>query len=60
MGRMAVTGPAGRRVDHSPFGEHLFGRMAERFARAFGTPTFIIGQTLVVIVWIAWNVAGGG
>jgi uncharacterized membrane protein len=42
---------------HSPFGEGDFGRVAERFARFFGTPKFIIGQTVVVAIWIALNAA---
>jgi uncharacterized membrane protein len=41
----------------SPFGESTFGRLAEGFARFFGTPTFIINQTLLVIAWIAINAA---
>lgn len=40
---------------HSPFGSDKFGVEAERFARFFGTPTFIVGQTAVVLVWIAIN-----
>jgi uncharacterized membrane protein len=40
---------------HSPFGTDRFGQTAERFARFFGTPQFIIGQTLLVLVWIAVN-----
>jgi uncharacterized membrane protein len=40
---------------HSPFGTDRFGRAAERFARFFGTPKFILGQTVVVAVWIALN-----
>jgi uncharacterized membrane protein len=40
---------------HSPFGTDRFGILAERFARFFGTPKFIIGQTLLVMVWIALN-----
>jgi uncharacterized membrane protein len=40
---------------HSPFGSDKFGTEAERFARFFGTPTFIVGQTAVVLVWIAVN-----
>jgi len=40
---------------HSPFGTDRFGRAAERFARFFGTPKFILGQTLLVAVWIALN-----
>jgi uncharacterized membrane protein len=40
---------------HSPFGSDRFGVLAERFARFFGTPRFIIGQTILVAVWIAIN-----
>ncbi len=40
------------------FGNDWFGLKAERFARFFGTPTFIIVQTIVVAVWIALNAAG--
>lgn len=32
-----------------------FGQWAEYFARFFGTPTFIIGQTLLVLIWIVVN-----
>ncbi len=31
---------------------------AESFARFFGTPTFLIAQTIIVAVWIWVNVAG--
>jgi uncharacterized membrane protein len=41
--------------DHGAFGEDPFGRAAERAARFFGTPRYIIGQTIIVIVWIALN-----
>jgi uncharacterized membrane protein len=41
--------------DHGAFGEDPFGRGAERAARFFGTPRYIIGQTLVVIAWITLN-----
>lgn len=37
------------------FGSDSFGRAAERFARFFGTPTFIVGQTILVALWIALN-----
>ena len=40
---------------HGTFGEDAFGRWAERSARFFGTPQYIIGQTIVVIVWIVLN-----
>jgi uncharacterized membrane protein len=41
----------------SVFGSDWFGTRAEKFARFFGTPTFLIAQTVVVAVWIALNVA---
>src|ERR1700727_2606910 len=40
------------------FGEGWFGAKAESFARFFGTPIFLVGQTLLVGAWIAVNVAG--
>ncbi len=42
----------------STFGDDWFGQKAEYFARFFGTPTFLIGQTLIVAVWIVLNVTG--
>lgn len=42
----------------SPFGDDAFGQLAEQFARFFGTPRFIIAQTVVVAAWIAANVVG--
>jgi uncharacterized membrane protein len=44
-----------RAQHHGAFGQDAFGRGAERTARFFGTPQYILGQTLVVIVWIALN-----
>jgi len=40
---------------HGAFGEDAFGRGAERVARFLGTPQYIVGQTIVVIAWIALN-----
>jgi uncharacterized membrane protein len=42
----------------APFGAGGFGARAEAFARFFGTPKFLIGQTLVVAAWIAINATG--
>jgi uncharacterized membrane protein len=39
----------------STFGDDPFGRFAERVARIFGTPQYIVGQTIVVVVWIIFN-----
>jgi uncharacterized membrane protein len=43
---------------HGAFGDDAFGRGAERVARFFGTPQYIVGQTIVVAVWIALNSVG--
>jgi uncharacterized membrane protein len=40
------------------FGNDQFALKAEAFARFFGTPLFLGGQTLIVVVWIGLNVAG--
>ncbi|HEY4349708.1 MAG TPA: DUF1003 domain-containing protein [Paraburkholderia sp.] len=42
----------------SPFGDAWFARKAEAFARFFGTPTFLLAQTLIVLSWILANVTG--
>jgi uncharacterized membrane protein len=40
---------------HGAFGNDAFGRGAEKGARFFGTPKYIIGQSLVVVAWIIAN-----
>lgn len=42
----------------SVFGDDWFALKAEGFARFFGTPLFLIGQTILVAAWIGINVAG--
>jgi uncharacterized membrane protein len=42
----------------SVFGDDWFSRKAEGFARFFGTPVFLVAQTLVVAIWIGLNVFG--
>ena len=44
---------------HGAFGQDAFGRGAERVARFFGTPQYIIGQTILVVAWIAIKVIVG-
>jgi uncharacterized membrane protein len=68
--RASTTGePSGSRGHHlrfhvphahlaSPFGDGWFGNKAEDFARFFGTPTFLIVQTVIVTIWIICNVTG--
>jgi uncharacterized membrane protein len=43
---------------NSLFGDDWFALKAESFARFFGTPVFLIGQTVVVAIWIVANIAG--
>jgi uncharacterized membrane protein len=40
------------------FGNDWFALKAEGFARFFGTPVFLIGQTAIVAIWIGLNVFG--
>jgi uncharacterized membrane protein len=52
----ALTAPGRRlRASHGAFGSDRFGVAAERFARFFGTPGFLVGQTVVVAGWIVLN-----
>jgi uncharacterized membrane protein len=44
----------------SAFGEDAFGRRAEAAARFFGTPQYILGQTILVVVWIVLNAVAVG
>ena len=40
------------------FGNDWFALKAEGFARFFGTPVFLVSQTVVVAIWIALNMLG--
>ncbi len=40
------------------FGSDAFGRAAERAARFFGTPRYIVGQSVGVVLWIVANAIG--
>jgi len=44
-----VAGP------HGAFGDDAFGRFAEKAARFLGTPRYIVGQTMIVVLWIVLN-----
>ena len=53
-----MSHPSHPRVAHhlvGAFGADTFGRRAEQFARFFGTPKFLIGQSVLVVGWIALN-----
>jgi uncharacterized membrane protein len=40
---------------HGAFGNDAFGRIAEGAARFFGTPKYIVGQTVAVAGWVVVN-----
>ena len=40
------------------FGNDWFAIRAEEFARFFGTPIFLVAQTIIVVIWIGLNVVG--
>ena len=40
---------------HGAFGQDAFGRGAEKVARLFGTPQYLVSQTILVVAWIAIN-----
>lgn len=40
------------------FGNDWFALKSEGFARFFGTPVFLVGQTVIVAIWIGLNVFG--
>jgi uncharacterized membrane protein len=42
----------------SVFGDDWFALKAEAFARFFGTPVFLVTQTIVVAIWIGLNAIG--
>jgi uncharacterized membrane protein len=41
--------------NHGAFGDDRFGLIAEKTARFFGTPRYILGQTFIVALWIVLN-----
>ena len=41
--------------DHTAFGHDRFGQGAEKAARFFGTPGYILGQSVAVVIWIGLN-----
>ena len=36
-----------------------FGKFAESFARFMGTAKFLIGMTVIIVLWVLWNVPFG-
>ncbi|MEU6574356.1 DUF1003 domain-containing protein [Streptomyces sp. NPDC046805] len=42
------------------FDPEAFGRLSEKIARFIGTGRFLVWMTVVIIVWVVWNVAVPG
>jgi len=57
MGEPRLDQPKGARRTGPRYDTEAFGRFAEAIARFIGTARFLVLQTIVVIVWIVWNVA---
>jgi len=56
--RDRLDAPVGARKKLLPrltIDQERFGRASEAFARAMGTGGFLIGMTVLVIVWLTWN-----
>ena len=51
----APIGARSRFVPRLSIDPEKFGRASEAFARAMGTGAFLIGMTVLVLVWLAWN-----
>jgi uncharacterized membrane protein len=54
--RLATPAAAEPRRIPAPFSPDTFGRFAESVARYLGTAKYLIIQTIVIVVWIAFNV----
>ena len=55
-GRLDLPGRRKRSLlPHIKFSGDTFGEFAEAFARFMGTAAFLIGMTVFVVVWMAWN-----
>ncbi len=48
--------PKGARRTAPRYDAEAFGRFAETIARFIGTARFLVLQTVVVIVWVGWNI----
>lgn len=42
----------------SVFGDDFFAVKAESFARFFGTPSYLVAQTVLVVIWVTANIVG--
>jgi len=60
-GRLDQPRPARRTFRLRPrLDPEVFGRISERIARFIGTARFLVYMTVIIIVWIGWNVVVPG
>jgi uncharacterized membrane protein len=57
MAEPRLDQPRGVRRAGPHYDAEAFGRFAETIARFIGTGRFLVIQTVVVIVWVGWNIA---
>ncbi len=51
-----LDSPKGLRTNFSIFeSRDRMGRFSEAFARAMGTPWFLVGMSVFVVIWLGWN-----
>ncbi len=55
----APTDPRRSFVPRPAYDPDIFGRLSERIARFIGTGLFLVYMTVVIVVWIVWNVPLG-
>lgn len=53
--RNELTQPRERRRFDVSYDPEAFGRFSESIARYLGTARFLVWQTVVIVIWIAWN-----
>jgi len=51
----SASDPHRHAESHGAFGNDAFGQVAEKAARFFGTPQYIVGQTVAVLAWVVAN-----
>ena len=54
--RLDIPREIRRGLPRPSYDAEAFGRMSERIARFIGTGRFLVYMTVVIVIWIAWNV----
>ncbi|WP_336318971.1 DUF1003 domain-containing protein [Streptomyces lavendofoliae] len=59
--RIRLDQPRIRRSKLLPeYDPEAFGRLSERVARFIGTGRFLVWMTVIVVVWVVWNISAPG